>query len=294
VGVAAAAAQPAWAQSLEPRAYSPAPVGLNFAVVAVSQSTGGLSVGADVPLTDAKLTLVGPTFGYARSLDLWGHAGKVDVILPVGRLSGSAVYQGEPVSREVEGVGDPMVRVSMLLYGAPAMTPAQFRGYRQDLIVGMSVQAALPLGQYDSTRLLNLGAHRWWVKPELGVSKAWGPLTVELAGSATVYSANDDFFGGNRHEQAPIWSARLNTIYSLRSGIWASLDTTYFTGGKTTTNGVAGDDLQKNWRVGLTLAVPVTRRASLKFNASRGVSARTGNNYDLVGMAWQYRWGAGI
>jgi hypothetical protein len=24
------------------------------------------------------------------------------------------------------------------------------------------------------------------------------------------------------------------------------------------------------------------------------VSARTGNSYDLVGMAWQYRWGGGL
>jgi hypothetical protein len=269
-------------------------VGVNFVIAAFSQSTGGLSVGEDVPLTDAKLTLVGPTFGYARTLDLWGYSGKVDVILPVGRLSGSALFEGAPVSREVEGIGDPMVRVSMLLHGASAMSPAQFRSYRQDLIVGASVQVALPLGQYDSTRLLNLGAHRWWVKPELGVSKAWGSWTVEFAGSATIYSANDEFFGGNRHEQAPIYSARLNTIYSFRSGVWASLDTTYFTGGRTTTNGAEGDDLQKNWRVGLTLAAPLTRRTSLKLNASRGVSARTGNNYDLVGLAWQYRWGAGI
>jgi len=33
--------------------------------------------------------------------------------------------------------------------------------------------------------------------------------------------------------------------------------------------------------------------ALFKFYASSGVSARTGNNYDLVGVAWQYRWGGG-
>jgi hypothetical protein len=33
---------------------------------------------------------------------------------------------------------------------------------------------------------------------------------------------------------------------------------------------------------------------SVKFYASSGVSARTGNSYDLVGIAWQYRWGGGI
>jgi hypothetical protein len=42
------------------------------------------------------------------------------------------------------------------------------------------------------------------------------------------------------------------------------------------------------------LAVPVNRLNSIKFYVSKGVSARTGNNYDLLGVAWQYRWGGGL
>jgi hypothetical protein len=294
VGMALAAGFAVRAQSLEPRAYSPGPVGLNFLVAAASQSTGGLSVGADIPLTDAKLKLTGPIFGYARTLDLWGHSGKIDVILPLGRLEGSALYKGESVSREVTGPADPLVRVSVLLYGAPALSASQFRAYRQDLIVGASIQASIPLGQYDKTRLLNLGANRWWVKPELGASKTWGPWTVEAAAAATIYSENSDFFGGHRRSQEPIYAARMSAIYSFRSGVWASLDTTYFTGGRTQMDGLFENDLQSNWRVGATVAFPATRRTSLKLSASRGVSARTGNNYDQVALAWQYRWGAGL
>jgi hypothetical protein len=282
------------AQSLEPRAYSPGPVGVNFLIAAATRSTGGLSTNDNVPLTDTKLTLTGPTFGYAHTLDFWGHSGKIDVIVPLGRLEGSALYQGQPVSREVTGPGDPMVRVSVLLVGAPALGAADFRNYRPDLIVGASLQVALPLGQYDKTRLLNIGANRWWVKPELGASKVWGPWTVEGAAAVTVYSDNPDFFGGHQRGQAPIWSARASAIYSFRSGIWASLDTTYYTGGRTSMDGRDEEDLQKNWRVGATIAAPLTRRTSLKLSASRGVSARTGNNYDLVALAWQYRWGGGL
>ncbi len=297
LGLAVAAAlipAAARAQSLEPRAFSPGPVGMNFVVAGASQSSGGISVGADVPVTDAHVTVTGPAFGYARTLDLWGDSGKIDVILPTGRLSGSAIYQGQPTSREVNGLGDPLVRLSVLLRGASAMTPAQFAGYRPDLIVGASVQVSLPLGQYDDTRVLNLGAHRWSVKPEIGVSKTFRRWTVELAASATFYSANDDFFGGSRRSQDPIVSARTNLIYSFRSGVWASLDATYYAGGRTHLNGADDRDLQENSRLGVTFAIPVTRRGSLKLNLSRGVSARTGNNYDLIGAAWQYRWGAGL
>jgi hypothetical protein len=46
--------------------------------------------------------------------------------------------------------------------------------------------------------------------------------------------------------------------------------------------------------VGATLAIPRQPRNSLKLYASNGVSSRTGNDFDLLGLAWQYRWGGGI
>ena len=67
---------------------------------------------------------------------------------------------------------------------------------------------------------------------------------------------------------------------------------------RTTVNGVLNSDLQQNWRVGATLALPVNRENSIKFYASKGVSARTGDStgdsYDLIGVAWQYRFGGGL
>ena len=59
-------------------------------------------------------------------------------------------------------------------------------------------------------------------------------------------------------------------------------------------NGAQDDNLQQNWRLGGTLALPVDVRNSVKLYASSGVSARTGNNFDLLGIAWQYRWGGGL
>jgi hypothetical protein len=55
-----------------------------------------------------------------------------------------------------------------------ALSVKEFANYRQDLIVGVSVQVSAPLGQYDSSKLLNLGNNRWSFKLELGISKAPG------------------------------------------------------------------------------------------------------------------------
>ena len=280
-------------QSIEPRSFSPAPVGVNFLIVGYTGTAGGLSFDPSLPIADPKITTAGPVLAYARTLDLWGASGKFDAILPIAKLSGSALYQGAPVNREVVGVQDPLFRLSVGLFGAPAMKMAQFRSFRQDFVVGASLQVSVPLGQYDSTKLVNL-ANRWYFKPELGVSKAIGPWSLELSGAVTAYTSNNMFYGSNQRSQAPLYSAQSHIIYNFKSGIWISLDGTYYAGGRSTLNGTLDNDLQSNWRAGATLALPVTRRNSIKLFGSNGVSARTGNSFDLVGVAWQYRWGGGL
>jgi hypothetical protein len=280
-------------QSIEPRSYAPAPTGVNFLIGGYSHTNGGLSFDT-LPLENAKLRTSGAVAAYARTFGLLGRAAKFDVILPYSRLSGSATYQGATISRDVDGLFDPLLRVSVNLYGAPALTAAEFRSYTQDLIVGASVQVSAPLGQYDDARLINLGSHRWSVKPEIGVSKAAGPWVFEVAGGVTFYTTNDDFFGGSKRAQRPLYSARGDVIYNIGPGAWISVDATYFTGGRSTLNGALSDDLQRNWRMGTTLTMPVNPHNSIKLFASTGVSARTGNNFDLIGAAWQYRWASGM
>jgi hypothetical protein len=128
----------------------------------------------------------------------------------------------------------------------------------------------------------------------VGVSKALGRWTLEGTAAVTLFTDNTDFFGGNTRSQDPLYSLEGHVIYNFNAGIWGSLDATYFTGGRTTLNGTQRDDLQQNWRVGGTLAFPLDIHNSLKLYGSSGVSARTGNNFDLIGIAWQYRWGAGL
>jgi hypothetical protein len=293
-GLMGAGASGALGQSIEPRAYSPTPTGVNFLLLGYTWAEGGPSIDTSAPVRDARLDLNGPIVGYVRSLDLAGRSAKVDVIVPYDRLSGSAIYQDQPVQREVEGFADPLMRLSVILHGASAMTPAQFRAYRQDVVVGASLQVSVPLGQYDASKLLNLGANRWSFKPEFGISKAIGPWTLEAQGAVTFFTDNGDFYGGHKRSVSPLYSGQMHAIYSFRSGVWGSFDATYFTGGSTTVDGTFNHDLQQNWRLGLTVAVPVTRRTSIKLNASEGVMARTGNNYDQFGIAWQYRWGGGL
>jgi hypothetical protein len=282
------------AQDIEPRAYSNAPIGVNFLIAGVAATRGGLSFDPSLPIENPSLRTANAVLGYARVIELWGQSAKVDVVVPYTWLSGDAIYAGAPVERVVDGPTDIAFRLNANLYGAPAMGLREFAAYEQDLIVGASLRVIAPAGQYDNARVVNIGGNRWSFKPELGVSKAVGPWTLELSAAAAIYTDNDDFNGGKTRSQDNIYTLQAHVIRSYSRGIWASLSGTWFAGGRTTIDGVRANDLQQNWRLGGTLSFPVDRWNSVKLYASSGVSDRTGNDFDLVGIAWQHRWGGGL
>lgn len=281
-------------QDLEPRTYSNIPVGLNFLIAGYGYSVGGVVTDPSFPLEDGDVQIHSTVLAYARAVDVWGTSGKFDVVLPFAWVSGTATFRGQPREREVSGLADPRFRFSVNLYGAPALSLQEFADYKQDLIIGASLQVSAPLGQYDSSKLLNIGTNRWSIKPEIGLSKALGPLTLELDAGVTFYTNNDDFLNGMTLEQDPIYAVQGHLIYNFGAGVWGALDATYYTGGRTTVDGVKGDTLQENTRLGLTVALPVNRHNSIKLYASTGVFARTGSNFNTGGIVWQFRWGGGL
>ena len=289
----ALSARGADAQELEPRSYANAPVGMNFLVAGYGYTRGSLVFSATTPLADAEVETHAAFLAYARVLDVWGRSGKLTLVLPAAAASGSATLAGEEREREVSGLADPRVRFSVNLYGAPALSMEEFQHYQPDLIVGVSLDVAPPLGQYDPDKLLNLGTNRWLVKPELGASKTLGPFTLEASAAVTFFTPNNDFLGGKTLEQSPLFSAQAHVIYQFRSGIWAALNGTYYAGGRPTIDGDRGDTLE-HARLGLTISIPVNRHNSIKLHGSTGVYSRSGANFDALGIAWQVRWGGGL
>ena len=221
------------AQDAEPRSYSNTPVGLNFLIAGHVYSEGKMAFDPDLSIADAKFHSNTELLAYVRSFDFAGQSAKLDVIVPASSFAAHGLVTDQPREREMSGLGDPRFRISVNLLGAPALSAKDFASYRQDLIAGVSLQFSAPLGQYDNSKLLNLGNNRWSFKPELGISKAWGPWTFEVAPSVTFFSDNTDFFGGNTFAQAPIYAVQVHLLYTFPSGMWMALDGVYFAGGHT-------------------------------------------------------------
>ena len=284
----------AHAQSLEPRAYANAPTGLNFLLVGYQYSTGALVFDPTIPVTDADSDIDMGLLGYAHTLDVAGNTAKVGMLLPYASLSATGYVNNTFRTRDTTGPADPTFYFAMNFYGSPALSLKEFRNYKQDTIIGFTLNFSAPLGEYDSDKLLNIGTNRWSFKPGIGISKAIKKWTLEASLAATFYTDNNDFDNGKTRQQDPVYSTQFHVTRALPHNIWVAVSSTYFTGGQTTIESLVSDDLQKNWRTGFTLALPVNPYHSIKLYGSSGVSTRTGSDYDALGIVWQYRWGAGL
>jgi hypothetical protein len=267
---------------------------LNFFVAGYSYQAGGVLFDPSIPLENAEIKTHSSLFAYARSIKVGKISGKVDAIVPYAWLSGSADFMGVRGYREVAGLADPRLRMSVIFIGGPALPLSGFKDYKQNFVMGASLQVNLPLGQYDPDKLVNLGTNRFTFKSEIGISKTVKQLILELALAGQFYTDNNNYYNGQTMSQDPIGSVQGHVNYNFRGGIWAALDGTFYWGGRTTINGVEANNLQENSRFGLTMAVPFGIHHSIKLNLSTGTSTRTGTDFDAVTLAWQYRWGAGL
>ncbi len=267
------------AQEIEARAYSNAPIGMNFVTAGIAQAKSG------------SYTLNTEAVSLTHVLDLAGQSGRLTLTVPYAELSGVGRVGGQSINASAEGLSDPMIKASVNLYGAPALTNGQFLSYQQDLIIGASLAATIPWGKYNSSQMVNVGANRSLIQPGVGLSQAIGPWRLELAGMATIYTSNTNYMGSNTLSQNPVYSGETHAIYYFPNTAWISADATYFTGGQTYVNGIPASGTQENWRFGSTLSYPIDKQNSIRLSGSKGVYSRTDTSYNAVGISWQYRWG---
>lgn len=278
------------AQDLDPRRYTNIPVGQNFLALAVVYSEGDVNFAPSVPIEDADIRIDGPALAYLRTFAIAGKSASVDVLVPYGCVAGSGVLDGERASREVCGLGDSALRVSYNFIGAPAAELPEFVRQKKSTVVGASLQISMPTGQYDADKLLNLGANRWYIKPEIGVSIPWNKWSFEFATGVRIFSDNDSFVGDVSLAQDPLYNIQSHVIYDLTPRQWVSLDANYFFGGDTSRDGVPSSTRQNNSRLGLTWTVFLNSQHLLKFLAHTGVIGRISNDSDTFTVAWSYRW----
>jgi len=267
------------AQELEPQSYSDTAPHINFVAAGYMRSDGAVLFDTSAPTSDVQAGIDSLTAVYGGTTTVFGRTGSYALVAPyvwadvrgnVGDASGTVVRSGP---------ADLRVRIAMDLLGRQSRP-----------LVGASLTLIAPTGQYDSSRLINIGSNRWSFKPEIGMALPRGRWLLETSLGAWFYTDNDAFLGGRRREQESIAAVQVHVSYSFRPGWWIAASATYYRGGRTTVDGIENDDLQGNSRVGAVLSAPLTAHQSLKLAWSGGVSTRFGGDFDTWSVFWQYAW----
>ena len=278
------------AQELEPGAYWPLPTGLNILTVVDNFNWGDVAFDPAAPIDEASAAINTTALSFTRAFGLAGRSANLGVLVPIvgGHVEG--LYLGTPAEVDRFGLGDLRVRLAMNLYGAPAMTPQAFASYLQKTIVGVSVVVAPPLGQYDGTKLINLGTNRWSFKPDVGISSTHGRWVFEGMAGMWLFTDNPDFVGGRTRKQDPIVALQAHVTYRFKRSMWLAGDANFFTGGRTTIGDQQNLDLQKNSRIGATFSTAIARSQAIRASVSRGAYTTIGADFTSVAAGYNYAW----
>ena len=277
------------AQELTPRLFWPAPKGTKALVAGYAFTRGDVLFDQLVPIEDADSSFSTGILGYVQTLELWGRTSNFLVEVPYSWGSTQGQLQGEHARRDFSAGSDLGLTLNINLRGAPSMSMQEFQAFRANPkpLIGASLKVLAPTGHYNPDRLVNVGANRWAARFKLGGTVLLKPkLLLDLSASAWFFGDNDDFVQG-RKEQDSIYAVDANLIKRIRPGLWASLDVTYYRGGRQTIDGEPLRDWQSNVKLGGTLVFPFGGRHTIKMGYAIGVVTRYGNDFNQFLMSYQ-------
>ncbi|TRX53152.1 transporter [Thalassomonas sp. M1454] len=278
------------AQELDPRSYVDLPTGQNFLGALYVYTDGDVYTSPEVPIENLNLQIHGPALAYARTFSLFGNSTKFDINQGQACADGDAILQGEYIERSFCGLTDTRIRLNYNFYGAKAKSLAEYVKQPKGIVVGTSLQVSIPTGEYEKQYVFNVGANRWFVKPEIGMSIPHGPWELDLSASVKIFSDNDDYLYTQTLKQDNIYNIQSHLIYDISPGQWIALNANYFWGGDTHVDGVQKSNKAGNYRAGITYSLALSSQHSIKFLANTGVTTKRGNDSDVFAIAWAYRW----
>ena len=213
---------------------------------------------------DATIDATMALTGWAHTYTLGDRSAMGAIILPMGRVSGGVAG----VTETSRGFGDPMLEFNYNLIGPKAQkTIPDVLRYEPGFSLDLLVDLALPIGEYNSSQSVNLGQNRWYGRigaPVVWQLGSWVPgrrTTLELLPAVWLFGDNDDFVGKTLKTD-PMFQLDAHLTRDLTEHLWGGLDLTWYNGGGSTINGLAGGKLN-NVGVGLTLGYTVNENLNL-------------------------------
>jgi len=279
------------AQDLEPRFLSSVPLKTNFSGLVYGYSDGDILLNAqEIEGLNAKLNSVAVFYG--RSFKLFNKPAKFDVVIPYAFGKLNALVSQVDTTAYKNGLVDPTLRVSIILIGDKALSLQEFAKREiKKFKMGASFKIKAPLGKYDETKLINLGANRWGFQLKTAASyRPSNKIIFELHIDSWFFTENTSFNNGNKLTQKPLLTTQLHMAYLFNPKFWVSGSIGQVALGETSINGIEQDNNQKNSRYGFTASYKLNKLGSLKFSVTNGLYTASGANFTTALMGYSFVW----
>jgi hypothetical protein len=283
-----------FAQFTDPHNYDNTAVGTNQLEVAYTYARSNVSIDTGLVIAGAKFRLNAGTIDYSRYFRLANHLMWVNGAVPIAGLSGSVT--GTNIRGSINGAADSSYQVAALLRGGPALSVADFDNYKPETIVGVSFSVAVPSGQYNGNKLLNLGSDRWSFRPEIALSHPFGPeqkWQLDTYANCEFYTDDVSYRGTKVLSAQPLPGFEGHVSYSFSDKLWGALDTRYSLRGDTSINGVDQNASQQNLIIGSELNLALNSQHSLVFEFAKALVHRNGTAYTGFTVKYDFVWGKG-
>ena len=282
------------ADDIEPRRWTPLPIGTTVVGVGVIRGEGDIAFDPVLKIENATVEKTTTVVSVVQAFDLLGQTARFDVRLPHQHARWEGLLDGQPRAADRRGAADPRLRLSVNFLGSPALDAEAFREYRAshavNTIAGAALAVTLPLGEYQEDKLLNLGENRFTITPQLGVVHSRGPWSYELTGSVSFYTDNKEFLRDYTRGQDPLFALQAHAVYAPPSGWWASVGVAYDWGGESAIDGVARGDTREDLLYGVAAGLAIDQRSSVQVAYVANRTQRlTGSDTDNFALGYSIR-----
>lgn len=210
--------------------------------------------------------------------------------LPPGETPGVAFSQSS------SGYADPTVQLDINLIGTSRLkSNVDLFNYEPTWTVDTAVMLGVPMGEYESDKLVNLGLNRWWGRIALPIKYHFGVFSpgymgsFEITPSVWLFEDNDDFVGQTL-ENDPIWQLEMHLTQDFTRSFFGSIDLLYRKGFQSTIGGVeTGEELDIG-DLGYTLNFTSTDNLMIRTSFSSNVFGDSDVDNSLIRIQFVYVW----
>ena len=211
--------------------------------------------------------------------------------LPPGIVPGTTFIQSS------SGFTDPNIAFTVNLFGTPRLSSnVDLFNYEPSFSMDLGLLMAVPIGEYESEKLVNLGLNRWFGRIALPMKYHFGAFapgymsSFELIPSVYLFADNDDFVDGHTLTNKPLWQIESHLTHDIARKFFVSLDVLYQNGIQSKIDGTEIAGKLEIGSLGFSMNYQIEDNIMIRTSYSSNVFGNKDLETSFIRLQFVYSW----